>query len=76
MREILVSIYLIHVKIWFSFFKLFPTKKKTVLVSSFGDNIYFVWKEVLEKTDDDVVILKIPGSKGNFIPNPRTKVIH
>ena len=75
MREFLVSAYLFHVKFWFTLFKVFSVKQKTVFVSSFGDNIHFVCEKVLNVTNDDVIILQVPESKYQFESNSRTKVI-
>lgn len=75
-RELFVFAYLTYVKIFFSLFSLFPQKKKTVFVSSFGDNVMFVFEKVINLADDQIVILQVPGTKGTFTPDARTKVLY
>ncbi|MFB9974392.1 CDP-glycerol glycerophosphotransferase family protein [Allobacillus sp. SKP2-8] len=74
-REIAIFLYLFYIRALFFLFKIFPLKKKTVFISSFGDNTYYVSQEVLEKTDHDIVILKLPGTQGDFKRNNRTNII-
>ncbi|HAM80642.1 CDP-glycerol glycerophosphotransferase family protein [Ornithinibacillus bavariensis] len=65
-RELLIFLYLTTFRIPFTFFKLFPQKKKTVFVASFGDNSLFIAKEVAKQTDDQIVILKDSQCKLDF----------
>ncbi|WP_213422091.1 CDP-glycerol glycerophosphotransferase family protein [Bhargavaea massiliensis] len=55
MKDILISLYVRLVSLFFSFFKLFPLRKKTVFLSSFGNNAWYVANE-LGKTDNQPVI--------------------
>lgn len=63
-REALVTLYLTLFKTIFSICHLFPQKNKTVFVSSFGDNIFFVLEEV-RKTDSEIVFLSTNSSKNS-----------
>jgi len=49
----------------FVFCKLFPTRNKYVIVSSFGDNTEYVAKDILDQLDGNVVILK--SRKSNYL---------
>ncbi|MFB1051570.1 CDP-glycerol glycerophosphotransferase family protein [Paraliobacillus sp. JSM ZJ581] len=66
LREVAISLYLFLFRIMFSFFKLFPQQEKTVLVSSFGDNIYHVASKVSQQTDQKVVVLKDSHCRTDF----------
>lgn len=65
-REIAVTVYLFVFRTLFYMFNMFPQKKKTVFVASFGDNILFTLKEVEKQVDDPVVILKTSQCKVDF----------
>ncbi|WP_430790308.1 CDP-glycerol glycerophosphotransferase family protein [Virgibacillus flavescens] len=65
-RELVITMYLFVFQILFTVFNLFPQKKKTVFVASFGDNILFTLKELEKHTDDQVVILTNSQCKIDF----------
>lgn len=65
-REIVISIYLFLFRVIFNIFKLFPQKEKTTFIASFGDNTYYVTKELLESYQGQVVILKTPQCHTDF----------
>ena len=65
-REVLIAIYLFVFRVTFNTFKIFPQKKKTVFIASFGDNIFHVLKEVEKQTDEQVVILKSSQCRIDF----------
>lgn len=65
-REFIIAVYLFVFRIFFYTCKLFPQKKKTVFVASFGDNVFNVLKEVEKQTNDQVVILKTSQCKVDF----------
>ncbi|MCT1576577.1 CDP-glycerol glycerophosphotransferase family protein [Oceanobacillus kimchii] len=74
-RELAISIYLFAFRVLFSIFKLYPQRKKTVAVSSFGDNIAFTVNYLQNLTDEEIVILqelnskfKLDSNKHNIIP--------
>src|SRR5699024_5007454 len=75
-REIAISIYLFIFRLFFSLFKLFPQKKTTVFVASFGDNILYTIKEVERQTDDDIIILKNNQCKVTFYDIPERKILY
>jgi teichoic acid glycerol-phosphate primase len=58
LKESLIAIYLFLTKSIFIIAKLFPIQHKYVFVSSFGDNIDYVAREVLQQQQADVVILR------------------
>ncbi|WP_424475198.1 CDP-glycerol glycerophosphotransferase family protein [Oceanobacillus kimchii] len=68
-REFAISIYLFVFRVLFSIFKLYPQKKKTVAVSSFGDNIAFTVNYLQNLTDEEIVILQELNSKFKFDSN-------
>lgn len=65
-RELVITVYLLVFQILFNAFKLFPQKKKTIFVASFGDNILYTLNELEKRTDDPVVILKTSQCKVYF----------
>src|SRR5690625_6421742 len=65
-REIIITVYLFVFRIFFYIFNLFPQKKKTTFVASFGDNVLHTVGEIEKQTDDQVVILKTSQCKVNF----------
>src|SRR5690625_1379660 len=65
-RECFITVYLFVFRILFYIFNLFPQKKKTTFVASFGDNVLYTVKEIEKQTDDQVVILKTSQCKIDF----------
>ena len=65
-KEFLIAGYLLLTKMVFVLCKLFPTRNKYVLVSSFGDNTEYVAKTILDELDGDVVILTSRKSNYSF----------
>lgn len=65
-REIAISIYLVMFRLLFNMMKLFPQKKKTVCVASFGDNIFYTTKALKTISNEDIVILKEPTCRYKF----------
>src|SRR5690625_3068790 len=72
-RELAVTIYLFIFRLLFNSFKLFPQKKKTVFVASFGDNILYTLKALEKQTEEQVVMLKSPSCKITFKDAPNRK---
>src|SRR5699024_6261964 len=72
-RELAVTIYLFIFRLLFNSFKLFPQKKKTVFVASFGDNILYTLKELEKQTEEQVVMLKTSSCKITFKDAPNRK---
>src|SRR5699024_5272535 len=72
-RELAVTIYLFIFRLLFNSFKLFPQKKKTVVVASFGDNIMYTLKELEKQTEEQVVMLKSSSCKITFKDTPNRK---
>ncbi|WP_077597016.1 CDP-glycerol glycerophosphotransferase family protein [Oceanobacillus kimchii] len=68
-RELAISIYLFAFRVLFSIFKFYPQKKKTVAVSSFGDNIAFTVNYLQNLTDEEIIILQESNSKFQFDSN-------
>lgn len=65
-KEFLIAVYLLLTKIIFVVCKLFPVQKKSVMVSSFGDNTDYVAQKVLRQNKGDIVILKSKKSNYSF----------
>ncbi|WP_028784052.1 CDP-glycerol glycerophosphotransferase family protein [Thalassobacillus devorans] len=74
-REILVNAYLIFFRIGFTLFNLFPQKKKTVFVASFGDNVLYVENALKKCYEGNIVILSAPECRVNFKLDFQTDVI-
>jgi hypothetical protein len=66
LKESIIAIYLFLTKSVFKIAKLFPIQNKYVFVSSFGDNIDYVAREVLRQQQADVVILRSRKSNYSF----------
>ena len=74
-REIVISVYLFVFRVIFNLFKLFPQREKTVLITSFGDNAYYIAKELMETYHGQVVILKTPRCRTDFKEFDNAKVL-
>ncbi|URM33423.1 CDP-glycerol glycerophosphotransferase family protein [Cytobacillus firmus] len=63
-RELAITVYLFIFKILFNLFKLSPLKNKTVFVVTFGDNSWYVYKQLKKmKYNGEIVFLKSKRSK-------------
>jgi teichoic acid glycerol-phosphate primase len=65
-REFAISLYLVFFKTLFIFFRLFPQKNKTTLVSSFGDNVLYTAKSLEKWNTGEIVILKTTSCREDF----------
>lgn len=65
-RELAITVFLFVFRTLFNMFKLFPQKKKTTFVASFGVNILYTLKELEKQTDQQIVILKSSSCKITF----------
>ena len=65
-KEFAIASYLFLTKSIFTIAKLFPIQNKYVFVSSFGDNIDYVAREVIRQRQGDVVILRSRKSNYSF----------
>ncbi|MCM3112013.1 CDP-glycerol glycerophosphotransferase family protein [Lederbergia lenta] len=75
-REFAITMYLFVFRIIFHIFTLFPQKKKTTFVASFGDNVLYTVKELEKQIDNEqIVILKTSQCKVNFTDDPNRMVI-
>lgn len=71
-RELAISIYLLAFRVVFNMCKLFPQKKKTAFVTSFGDNILYTVNALEKQTDEQILILKTDQCKVPFDSADRT----
>jgi len=69
-RELAITIYLFVFRTVFQIFRLFPQKKKTVFIASFGVNILYALRELEKQTDEQAVILKSSSCKTTFKKAP------
>ena len=74
-REFFISSYLLLFNIFFSIFKRFSLRDKTVLIASFGDNINHVRKQCLQDTDHELIILVTGSCKVGFSESDRETVL-
>lgn len=75
-KEVGISIYLFIFKFLFSLFKLFPMKNKTVFLSSFGNNAFFIAKEVAKAKKHQIIFINQAKCKIDFtaIPTDNKKI--
>lgn len=69
-KEIGVSIYLFFFKIIFNFFKLFPVTNKTVFLSTFGNNAFFLANELATLKSSPVIFINQKRCKLDFSSIP------
>ncbi len=74
-RDLLVSMYLLTVRILFGVFKLSPQQRKTVFVSSFGDNILHTVEALRKQYSGNIVILKDGGCRYSYKEDSQTSVL-
>ncbi|MCM3610471.1 CDP-glycerol glycerophosphotransferase family protein [Planococcus sp. MERTA32b] len=74
--ELIISIYLFFFKIAFSLFNLLPLKNKTVFLSSFGDNAFFIANELASSSSHRLVFVNQTRCKMDFstIPTANKKI--
>ena len=75
-REFAITIYLFVFRLLFNSFKLFPQKKKSVFVASFGVNVLYTLKELEKQTEEQIIILKVPSCKITYKDAPNRKQLH
>jgi CDP-glycerol glycerophosphotransferase (TagB/SpsB family) len=75
-KEVLISLYLGLFRIVFAFFKLFPLRNKTVFLSSFGDNAFFIAQELARNETHPLIFLNQKRCKIDFseIPADNKKI--
>src|SRR5690606_23303613 len=64
------------IKILFSIFKLLPLKNKTAFLSSFGDNAFFIGKELAASGNHQLIFINQTRCKTDFsaIPTSNKKI--
>lgn len=74
--ELIISTYLFFFKIAFSLFNLLPLKNKTVFLSSFGDNAFFIANELASSAKHRLVFVNQTRCKMDFstIPTDNKKI--
>src|SRR5699024_10363090 len=75
-RELAISLYLFVFRILFNIFKLFPQKKKTAFVTSFGDNVLYTVNALEKQHSEEIVILETDQCQVNFNDNDGRTVVH
>jgi teichoic acid glycerol-phosphate primase len=76
-RELAIELYLFIFKALFSVFRLFPLKKKTAFVVSFGDNARYILDEMnAQGIEGKRIILKGNHSRADFKGDGKTIVFH
>ncbi|MGB2993029.1 MAG: CDP-glycerol glycerophosphotransferase family protein [Paenisporosarcina sp.] len=77
LKEGIITCYLFVIKMIFSLFSLLPLKNKTVFLSSFGDNAFFVAKELSQYEDHPLVFINQSRCKIDFssIPTNNKKIL-
>lgn len=69
-KEIFITLYLFLFRIVFAFFKLFPLRNKTVFVSSFGDNAFFIAQKLARTKTHPLIFLNQKRCKIDFSEIP------
>lgn len=71
LREVFIRIYLILFKIIFNTFKVFGvSRRKSVFISSFGDNHEAIITELSQLKDEQIIVLRTWGCRGDFSSFP------
>lgn len=65
-KEAAIAIYLAALRTVFNILRLLPLKEKTIMLTSFGDNMEYVIDEVKKQTSSEIFILKEPRCKKTF----------
>ncbi len=75
-KELGISIYLFLFKILFALLKLFPLRNKTVFLSSFGDNAFFIAKELSKTQRHSLIFINQSKCKIDFslVPTDNKKI--
>lgn len=75
-KEFFITLYLYIFKSFFNLFKMSPLKNKTVFLSSFGDNTYFLAKELAISKAHRLVFINQTRCKMDFsiIPTNNKKI--
>ncbi|MFG6147960.1 CDP-glycerol glycerophosphotransferase family protein [Halobacillus sp. B23F22_1] len=73
-KDFIISVYLLMFRTFFNIAKLNPQRKKTVFVSSFGDNILFTVEALKKQYNGDIIILKDEKCKYFFPEDYQTQV--
>lgn len=75
-KEFFIALYLHIFKYFFKLFKLLPLKNKTVFLSSFGDNAYFLATELASSKKHRLVFVNQTRCKMDFstIPTANKKI--
>lgn len=66
LKEVVLKFYLLLVKEFFRLFSYFPLKRRTVMLSSFGDNLSYINDSLYHKGLSDVIVLKESSCKKDF----------
>lgn len=75
MKELVIAVYLVIFRLVFTAFKMFPLKKKTVFIASFGQNTLFTAQALQKQKDQTVIILKTKKCMLHFASSAKRKVI-
>lgn len=65
-KETAIALYLVVLRALFKIFKLVPLKNKTVMLTSFGDNMEYIIDEIKKQTSSKIFILKEPRCSKQF----------
>ncbi|MCP3028072.1 CDP-glycerol glycerophosphotransferase family protein [Halobacillus sp. A5] len=74
-KDFFISVYLLMFRTIFNIAKLIPQRKKTVFVSSFGDNILFTVEALKKQYDGEIIILKDEKCKYFFLEDAQVTVV-
>lgn len=69
-KEVIITLYLALFRIIFNLFKLFPLREKTVFLSSFGDNAFYIAKELARTKTHPLIFLNQKRCKIDFSEIP------
>lgn len=75
-KEVGISIYLFLFNILFALFKLLPIKNKTVFLSSFGNNAFFIANELAKSEQHEMIFINQATCKIDFsvVPTDNKKI--
>ncbi len=74
-KDLIISVYLLMFRTIFNISKLIPQRKKTVFVSSFGDNILYTVEALKKQYDGEIIILKDEKCKYFFLEDTQVTIV-
>ena len=75
-KETAIAVYLTVLGILFKIFSKLPLKEKTVMLSSFGDNMTYLIDDIKKESNEQIFVLKEARCKADFTDLPKDQLIN